>query len=633
MVAFPILQTPPQAVEPSPMVAMKRSRLQELSVGEYATLDSPKRLAHDTSAWRDLPNPMGAANWFSLLTMLWMDPLIHLGAKRPLQEQDVWQLCPQDTAAHLNQTFQSHWGHEVRSQTHPNYARALWRTLQFKTLWTTALYGLCSALSLLQPVVIKFLLEFLQASPFADNQPVHTPMGISSGYVLATLLTVLSFLSVTLQDYGQFLTSNLGVNAKSIVMDCVYLKTLQLSGGAKRAMSSGEIVTLSSVDSERVYQGYLGGPWVLMAPLTLVVLFVLVGIEMGPVVGLVGGMSMALVLYWGFISSKAVGEVRRQVLTVQAERVKLTSEALQGVRVVKLYAWESYLERRIDAIRSDELRLLRSYQYHRVLNTIVLSIAPVLSLALCLAVYVAQGYQLTTSVAFTTLAYMNVARMPCSVFSSSVMGVSEAVASCIRIGKFMSLNEVVLSVDPPLQTTPIEATVQMQRANFSWNIDPSGRQEAREKEGPMTLKDISLTIAPNTLTIVVGPVGSGKSSLISALLGEIHQVSGSRLVNGRVAYVNQEAWIQHATLKDNILFTSAFDDVKYDRVVAACQLKADLAVLPDGDQTEIGERGINLSGGQKARVSLARAMYRSHNADLYLLDDPLSALDVHVAGA
>ncbi|RHX99034.1 hypothetical protein DYB36_014006, partial [Aphanomyces astaci] len=536
MVAFPILQTPPQAVEPSPMVAMKRSRLQELGVGEYATLDSPKRLAHDTSAWRNLPNPMGAANWFSLLTMLWMDPLIHLGAKRPLQEQDVWQLCPQDTAAHLNQTFQSHWGHEVRSQTHPNYTRALWRTLQFKTLWTTALYGFCSALSLLQPVVIKFLLEFLQASPFADNQPVHTPMGISSGYVLATLLTVLSFLSVTLQDYGQFLTSNLGVNAKSIVMDCVYLKTLQLSGGAKRAMSSGEIVTLSSVDSERVYQGYLGGPWVLMAPLTLVVLFVLVGIEMGPVVGLVGGMSMALVLYWGFISSKAVGEVRRQVLTVQAERVKLTSEALQGVRVVKLYAWESYLERRIDAIRSDELRLLRSYQYHRVLNTIVLSIAPVLSLALCLAVYVAQGYQLTTSVAFTTLAYMNVARMPCSVFSSSVMGVSEAVASCIRIGKFMSLNEVVLSVDPPLQTTPIEATVQMQRANFSWNIDPSGRQEASEIEGPMTLKDISLTIAPNTLTIVVGPVGSGKSSLISALLGEIHQISGSRLVNGRVAY-------------------------------------------------------------------------------------------------
>ncbi|RQM14733.1 hypothetical protein B5M09_013885, partial [Aphanomyces astaci] len=495
MVAFPILQTPPQAVEPSPMVAMKRSRLQELGVGEYATLDSPKRLVHDTSAWRNLPNPMGAANWFSLLTMLWMDPLIHLGAKRPLQEQDVWQLCPQDTAAHLNQTFQSHWGHEVRSQTHPNYTRALWRTLQFKTLWTTALYGFCSALSLLQPVVIKFLLEFLQASPFADNQPVHTPMGISSGYVLATLLTVLSFLSVTLQDYGQFLTSNLGVNAKSIVMDCVYLKTLHLSVGAKRAMSSGEIVTLSSVDSERVYQGYLGGPWVLMAPLTLVVLFVLVGIAMGPVVGLVGGMSMALVLYWGFISSKAVGEVRRQVLTVQAERVKLTSEVLQGVRVVKLYAWESYLERRIDAIRSDELRLLRSYQYHRVLNTIVLSIAPVLSLALCLAVYVAQGYQLTTSVAFTTLAYMNVARMPCSVFSSSVMGVSEAVASCIRIGKFMSLNEVVLSVGSPLQTTPIEATVQMQHANFSWNIDPSGRQEASENEGPMTLKDISLTIA------------------------------------------------------------------------------------------------------------------------------------------
>ncbi|RHZ09119.1 hypothetical protein DYB31_016195, partial [Aphanomyces astaci] len=307
------------------------------------------------------------------------------------------------------------------------------------------------------------------------------------------------------------------------------------------------------------------------------------------------------------------------------------------VRVVKLYAWESPLEARIASIRDEELALLKKYQYVRVLNTVTLSIAPILSLVLCLAVYVAQGHELTPSLAFTALAYMNVARLPCTVFSSSIMFASEAWASCTRVGTFLLADEIA-QVPPSPQVLEGAAAdssfaVEVSHGTFSWNIDPSGRQEASEIEGPMTLKDISLTIAPNTLTIVVGPVGSGKSSLISALLGEIHQISGSRLVTGRVAYVNQEAWIQHATLKDNILFTSAFDDVKYDRVVAACQLKADLAVLPDGDQTEIGERGINLSGGQKARVSLARAMYRSHNADLYLLDDPLSALDVHVAGA
>ncbi|RHY80157.1 hypothetical protein DYB26_003389, partial [Aphanomyces astaci] len=593
--------------------------------------DLPKNIT-----WRDLPNPMGTANWFSTFVMFWIEPMMRRGAKQTLMEEDVWKLCPEHTSAVLHGRFDVFWQHE-KLQPHPSFAKAMMRTMRSQWYFNVALYALYAALMLLQPNIIKSLLQFLQAKSNDDQVPVHTSLGISSGYALAALLTVHSFLSVTIIDFGQYVSSNLGVNAKSIVMDSVYLKSLKLSGFAKRNMSSGEIVTLSSVDSERLFQGFLLGPWVLVAPVTVLAVFIMIGFDLGALSGVVGGVVMAALLYSGYTTSTAVGAVRREILTVQSERVKLTNEMLQGVRVVKLYAWESPLEARIASIRDEELALLKKYQYVRVLNTVTLSIAPILSLVLCLAVYVAQGHELTPSLAFTALAYMNVARLPCTVFSSSIMFALEAWASSTRVGTFLLADEIA-QVPPSPQVLKGAAAdssfaVEVSHGTFSWNIDPSGRQEASENEGPMTLKDISLTIAPNTLTIVVGPVGSGKSSLISALLGEIHQVSGSRLVNGRVAYVNQEAWIQHATLKDNILFTSAFDDVKYDRVVAACQLKADLAVLPDGDQTEIGERGINLSGGQKARVSLARAMYWSHNADLYLLDDPLSALDVHVAGA
>ncbi|ETV90676.1 hypothetical protein H310_14570 [Aphanomyces invadans] len=211
------------------------------------------------------------------------------------------------------------------------------------------------------------------------------------------------------------------------------------------------------------------------------------------------------------------------------------------------------------------------------------------------------------------------------------MCASEAVASCARVGKFMAAKEV--ATQAAIQASDDGCVkVEFQNAHFSWSHEGSCSTSITSPV-PMTLKDITLTLVPKTLTIVVGPVGSGKSSLVSAILGEIHQVGGTRTVAGRVAYANQEAWIQHATLQNNILFTADMHADKYDRVLSACQLKPDLAMLPDGDQTEIGERGINLSGGQKARVSLARAMYRSDAADLILLDDPLSALDVHVAGA
>ncbi|KAH9151851.1 hypothetical protein LEN26_003771 [Aphanomyces euteiches] len=598
------------------------------SSGDYTGLETPlpDSVVQTDQPWREKPSPMGSANWLVDALILWLDPLMFRGAKQTLKEEDVWRLAPADTAEQLQARFNVYWNEE-KTKPSPSVARALMRTIHAKWWYTVGIFVLYAAFTLVQPSVIRSLLEYLQTP---EGNEVHTTLGLASGYALAALLTALSFVSVTLVDYGQYLSSNLGVNVKSIVMDSVYQKTLKLSGFAKRSMTSGEIVTLTSVDSERLFQGLMTGPWVLVGPPNVFVIYIFIGFNLGYVVGLVGGLAMALLLFIGFKTSTKIGTFRRELLQVQSNRVKLTNEILQGVRVIKLFAWETYLEEEIAVLREQELAILKKYQSYRILNTVTLSVAPILSFAICLAVYTAQGNTLTPSVAFTTLAYMNVARLPCTVFSTSIIMAYESLASCKRLGEFLLSDEI----DDTKQIEAGEtATIEITDGNFSWNVDPCEPTNSDTAVAtPLTLNNIYLTITPKSLTIIVGAVGSGKSSLINAILGEIQQVSGTRRVAGRISYVSQEPWIQHASLKDNILFAGDFDEDRYDRVLAACQLKTDLAILPQGDATEIGERGINLSGGQKARVSLARAMYRE-NADIYLFDDPLSALDVHVAGA
>jgi ATP-binding cassette, subfamily C (CFTR/MRP), member 1 len=182
-----------------------------------------------------------------------------------------------------------------------------------------------------------------------------------------------------------------------------------------------------------------------------------------------------------------------------------------------------------------------------------------------------------------------------------------------RINKFMNAEEI----DPNNVThNASENALSVSDGSFTWGGEST------------TLKNINMNVKKGNLTAVVGSVGCGKTSLISALLGEMEKLNGQVNVDGRVAYVPQQAWIQNATLKDNILFGKAFNEQQYNKVVEACALTQDLAMLPGGDETEIGEKGINLSGGQKQRVALARAVY--NDADVYLLDDPLSAVDSHV---
>ena len=300
-------------------------------------------------------------------------------------------------------------------------------------------------------------------------------------------------------------------------------------------------------------------------------------------------------------------------------RIKLMNEVLNGIKVLKLYAWEPSFIKKLSDIRQDEMKVLRKQLYMFAGIHFSFSCAPVFVAVAAFAAFILSDPDnniLTAEKAFVSLSLFNIIRFPMNMLPHMISFLVQISVSIKRISAFLKRDEI--PEGRISRRLPPGLSVRVRNGTFSWK---------REGETP-TLSDINLNVTSGSLTAVVGTVGAGKSSLVSALLGEMEIPEGEVCVERNIAYVPQQAWMQNATLKENILFGNEGGSRSYEEVVAACALEPDLKVLPGGDKTEIGEKGINLSGGQKQRISLARAVFQ--DADLYLLDDPLSAVDSHV---
>ena len=299
-------------------------------------------------------------------------------------------------------------------------------------------------------------------------------------------------------------------------------------------------------------------------------------------------------------------------------RVRAMNELLHGIKVIKFFAWEFSFQRRITTIRDEELLNLRKTAILSSFVTFMWMSTPLFVSIVTFITYTLAGNELLATTAFTSLSLFNILRFPLNILPSIITQVVQASVSLKRLSKYLLSDEV----DPNVVSRHREkgdVAVSISNGEFAWSSE----------EGiPATLRDINMKVAYGELVAVVGSVGSGKSSLLSAILGDIRKKSGKVDLYGTVAFVAQEAWIQNATLRDNILFGLPWNEERYNTAVKVCELEQDLNILPNRDLTEIGEKGINLSGGQKQRVSMARAVYA--NADIYLLDDPLSAVDAHV---
>ncbi|XP_033224446.1 multidrug resistance-associated protein 1 isoform X4 [Belonocnema kinseyi] len=579
------------------------------------------------------PCPEQNSSFPSRLFFAWFDSLAWKGFKKPLETNDLWSMNPEDMAHEIVPRFDKYWK-KLKKAENAQTVKASFRkgsgqvnlNAGSKKKTASILPPLCKAfgptflfgalLKLIQdimtfvsPMILELLIKFV-------NPKTHEQMW--KGYMYAVILLITAVLqTLILSQYfnRMFLV---GLRIRTALIAAIYRKALRVSNSARKESTVGEIVNLMSVDAQRFMDvtAYVNMIW--SAPLQIALaLYFLWGI-LGPSV--LSGLAVMIILIP--VNALIAGKVRHlqiKQMKNKDERVKLMNEVLSGIKVLKLYAWEPSFEEQILKIRNKEIKVLKEAAYLNAGTSFIWSCAPFLVSLVSFATFVLidEKNVLDSSTAFVSLTLFNILRFPLSMLPMMISNVVQASVSVKRINKFMNSEEL----DPDnVQHDPNEPyPLVIEKGSFAW--------DSEQNDKPV-LRNINLKIQEGQLVAIVGTVGSGKSSLISAFLGEMEKLNGRVNTKGSIAYVSQQAWIQNATLQDNILFGKPLDKAIYNRVIEACALGPDLKMLPAGDQTEIGEKGINLSGGQKQRVSLARAVY--NNADIYFLDDPLSAVDAHV---
>ncbi|KAG4923895.1 hypothetical protein JHK87_049435 [Glycine soja] len=306
-----------------------------------------------------------------------------------------------------------------------------------------------------------------------------------------------------------------------------------------------------------------------------------------------------------------------KIMEFKDKRMKATSEILNSIRILKLQAWEMKFLSKIIQLRKTEETWLKKFLVGTAIVRFLFYNAPTFIAVDTFGACALIGIPLESGKVLSALATFRILQMPIYSFPDTISMIAQTKVSLERIASFLRLDEWKTDVVEKLPQGSSDKAIELVDGNFSWNLSSPYP----------TLKNVNLTVFHGMRVAVCGNVGSGKSSLLSCIIGEVPKISGTLKICGTKAYVSESPWIQSGKIEDNILFGKEMDREKYDEVLEACSLTKDLEVLPFGDQTTIGEKGINLSGGQKQRVQIARALYQ--DSDIYLFDDPFSALDAH----
>ncbi|KAI3434886.1 hypothetical protein D9Q98_002940 [Chlorella vulgaris] len=544
--------------------------------------------------------PEENAGLLSRLCFTYVGGLIQLGYHKTLDQADLWDVAAADAAQPVSDSFSWH-----LAGAEGVLWRAMWRThgRKFVTAGLVKLAHDCIMFA--GPFLLELLLKHLQAGGSAW-------VGLGLAAALAGS-SVLETLTVNLYFHQLF---RICLHLKVALVDMLYRKSLRVSSAAKGELGAGTIVNLQSNDASKLWSipQYLHMIW--SGPFQILVVMGLL-VRVIHLLPALAGLAVCVALIpLSTLVGRQLGRIRRRLVGYTDARVKLCTEVITGIKAIKLYAWEQPYVERITKLREEELREIRKATLLSTVNNLVFGGGPILISLAAFMTYSALGHPLTASVAFPALSLFNLLRFPVMMFPQQIMNLINGKVALDRIQAFLLAEEMDQAPpQPPARTN--QPAIEVVAGSFAW-----------QKGAEPQLRNVSLSVPRGALVIVVGSVGAGKSSLLSAMLGEMVAVSGTVAVRGSTAFTQQDPWIQNATLRDNILMGAPLEDQRYQAVLEACALQPDLDMLPAGDQTEIGEKGVNLSGGQRHRVALARACYAS--SDVYLLDDPLSAVDAHV---
>ncbi|XP_067676213.1 multidrug resistance-associated protein 1-like [Haliotis asinina] len=582
--------------------------------------------------------PENDASWLSRIFFTWPNSLLELGSRKILSSEDIPDLCPPCTCNSTYPRFQKEWekelhaaryydavntthvsnGHVYHEKSPPDNGPrssskhtaslvwALLRTFRWRFSIIQFLHLLCFSLLWIAPIHLRTLISYVE-KPWG---------GVWQGGVLVASLFLTQVLDSIFYQQFIYMRNKLELSTQNLLMAAIFKKSLRLSSSGRKNYPVGKMLTLISTDAAEAGLAFNNVSFSFLSPLNIVVVFVQLFLLLGPASTLSLFGSLVLVITHIQIAG-AMQKLLKSRMEKQDSRMKLLTEVLTGIKAIKLHAWEVCFGGRVTQRRDKELEVLSDVFLLKIPLLLSTTVAPFMVSALTLAVYVFwyDDVHLDAAIIFSTVSLLKILRRGLNMTPDFFHDLARLQTHVGRIQQFLLEDEK--PQHPHEHRTYTDFAIQIKRGTFSW-----------DKAIPPVLKDISVSMSRGGLVAVVGQVGEGKSSLINAILREMVVIDGTTDVQGSIAYVPQQAWIQNDTLQQNILFGAPFDKERYSAVLEACALGPDLELLPGGDQTEIGEKGINLSGGQKQRVSLARAVYK--DADIYLFDDPLSAVDSHV---
>uniref|UniRef100_A0A803XKI8 ATP binding cassette subfamily C member 8 n=1 Tax=Meleagris gallopavo TaxID=9103 RepID=A0A803XKI8_MELGA len=488
---------------------------------------------------------------------------------------------------------------------------------------------------------------------------------LSNAYVLAVLLFFALLLQRTFLQASYYVAIETGINLRGAIQTKIYNKIMQLSTSnmSMGEMTAGQICNLVAIDTNQLMWFFFLCPNLWAMPVQIIVgvllLYYLLGIS--ALIGAAVIIVLAPVQY--FVATK-LSQAQRSTLEYSNERLKKTNEMLRGIKLLKLYAWEHIFHSSVEETRQKEMTSLKSFALYTSISIFMNAAIPIAAVLITFVVHahLTRKADFSPSVAFASLSLFHILVSPLFLLSSVVRSTVKALVqhACLCLGCFADAATSYCYFCLSVFSQPLKVVNRKRPAREEWNNYTSHTRRPINitepddfcvkitngfftwtPEGPPALSNIDIRIPQGQLTMIVGQVGCGKSSLLLAILGEMQKISGNvswsswKLLfcfsrkRGSVAYASQKPWLLNATVEENITFESSFNKQRYKAVIDACSLQPDIDILPHGDQTQIGERGINLSGGQRQRISVARALYQQTN--VVFLDDPFSALDIHLS--
>ncbi|GIJ82162.1 hypothetical protein Asppvi_000667 [Aspergillus pseudoviridinutans] len=622
------------------------------------------------------------ANILSRIFFEWMTPFMKVGYLRPLEPKDIWTVNPDRAVDTLSDKLAVAFRKRIEQGSKRPLARALIDTLRHDLV----VGGLCQLVGMmcmiLSPYVVRHLITFSTEAYAAHIRKIPGPhIGPGLGYAFG--LYAMQVLQSLTMNQALYRGMVVGGMAKAGLTSQIFAKAMRLSNRARAGgkpindtgqkptegspskaaandaaketagWSNGRITTLLGVDVDRIDTacGMLHMIWV--SPIGLIVALIILIVNIG--YSALAGYALLVVgvfaLAWGM---RLLVHFRRAINKITDQRVTLTREILYSVRFVKFFGWESSFLKRLEAVRNREIGSIKRLLFVRHAVVVCMVSLPTFASLLSFVTYALSGHGMSPDRIFASLALFNVLRMPLIMLNLTITQMTDAWTAMNRIQEFLQAEE---KSDPVEWDTTMDKAIEVEHASFTWEQVQSDKGEEKKKKeekpkpsqvspkvatpssppddnsdttehAPFRLTDINFEAGRSELLAVIGTVGSGKSSLLGALAGDMRLTEGKIRMGATRSFCPQYAWIQNVSVRENILFGSDYDEEFYDRVIDACALRPDLDIFPNGDQTEIGERGITVSGGQKQRINIARAVYSK--ADIVLMDDPLSAVDAHV---